>query len=274
MYRKNAATERKIVVVIFILFLNLILMSTNIILKNEKSLFQNIISSFFTPFQVGFQKTIDFISYEVRHYIFLKNMFRKYYDLKKKHRDLKYENYLLRKELLKSEFVSKIKSRNKNFIETEVISVDNNFPFNSIFINKGSKHGIKNNMILLNEDGELVGRIINPIAFFSSKVRLITSPIGGVGAYIQKNELEGLLKGNNNSICNFKYLIENVPVNISDVVITSGTDQIFPSHIPIGRVVGVKKEYLTQKVFVKPFFVEKSIKKLIIIKNDDQSNSP
>lgn len=248
-------------------------MSTSIILKNEKSLFQNIISSVFTPFQVGFQKTIDFVSHEIRHYIFLKNMFRKYYDLKKKHRDLKYENYLLRKELLKSEFKSRIKSRDKNFIATEVISVDNNFPFNSIFINKGSKHGIEKNMILLNEDGELIGKVIDPISFFSSKVRLITSPIGGVGAYIQKNELEGFLTGNNNSICTFKYLIENMPVNIGDVVITSGTDLIFPSHIPVGRVVGIKKEYLTQKVFVKPFFVEKSIKRLIIIKSNKKNIS-
>jgi cell shape-determining protein MreC len=53
------------------------------------------------------------------------------------------------------------------------------------------------------------------------------------------------------------------------VVITSGTDKIFPAQIPIGRVVGVKKEYLTQKIFVKPFFVEKSIKHLIIIKSDN-----
>lgn len=245
-------------------------MSTNIILKNEKSLFQNVISSFFSPFQVGFQKTIDFISHEIRHYIFLENMFRKYYDLKKKHRELKYENYLLRKKLLKSEFISKIGSKDKNFIGAEVISVDNNFPFDSIFVNKGSNHGIKKNMIILNEDGELVGRIINPISFFSSKVRLITSPVGGVGAYIQKNNLEGLLIGNNNPICNFKYLIENVAVDIGDEVVTSGTDRIYPSQIPIGRVVGIKKEYLTQKVFVKPFFIEKSIKQLIIVKNDNQ----
>jgi cell shape-determining protein MreC len=63
--------------------------------------------------------------------------------------------------------------------------------------------------------------------------------------------------------------MENAPVEIGDEVITSGTDEIFPPYLPVGKVVEIKKEYLTQKIWVKPYFVDKSIKQLIIIKNTE-----
>jgi len=272
LFKREATPERKSFILIFLLFLNLFLMSINIILKNEKSLIENIIGSVVTPFQVGFQKTVDFLSYEIKHYVFLKNMYHQYHDLKKKHKDLKYQNYELRKQLAESGFRSRLKNENLNFIGVEVISIDNSIPFSSVFINRGSSQGIQKNMVLINEDGELVGRVEDPITLFSAKVRLITSSIGGVGAYIEKNKLEGFLTGSNQKICLFKYLMENAPVEIGDKVITSGTDEIFPPYLPVGRVVEIEKEYLTQKIWVKPYFIDKSIKQLAIIKNPAESS--
>lgn len=262
---EEVSSEKKVIILIIVLFLNLFIMSFNIVLKNEKSLIENIAGAMISPFQVGFQKSIDFISYEIKHYIFLKNMYHKYHDLKQKQKQLKYENYLLRKKLKQLGFSSRIESEKPDFMGAEVISVDSNFPYSSVYINKGSSQGIKKNLVLLNEDGELVGRVIDPITPFSAKVRLITSSLGGVGAYIKKNRLEGLLTGTNHKICHFKYLLENAPVSIGDDVITSGTDKLFPPYIVIGKVVGIEKEYLTQTIFVKPFFIEKSIKQLIVM---------
>lgn len=267
MWKRETSTDRKFFILIFVLFLNLFIMSFNIILKNEKSLIENIASTLLSPVQVGFQKTIDFLSYEFKHYVFLKNMFTQYHELKKKHKQLKYENYLLRKKLNQSNFLSKVNRDDPSFMGAEVISVDNNFPYNNIYINRGLSHGIKKNMVLINEDGELVGRVIDPITLISAKVRLITSSTGGVGAYIKKNKLEGFLTGSDQKICQFKYLLENAPVSIGDDVITSGTDQLFPPYLPIGKVVGIEKEYLTQTIYVKPFFIEKSIKQLVIMMN-------
>ena len=261
----EASSEKKIFILIITLFLNLFIMSFNIILKNEKSLIENLAGALITPVQVGFQKSIDFLSYEFKHYLFVKNMTHQYYELKKKHRQLKYENYLLRKNLKELGFSEKIKRESPDFLGVEVISVDNNFPYSSLYINRGSSQGIRKNQVLLNEDGELLGRVIEPVTPFSAKVRLITSSIGGVGAYIKKNQLEGLLTGLNEKICRFKYLLENAPVSIGDEVITSGTDKLFPAYLPIGKVTGIEKEYLTQTIFVKPYFIDKSIKNLIVM---------
>ncbi|UCH92217.1 MAG: rod shape-determining protein MreC [Candidatus Aminicenantes bacterium] len=267
----NLPGERKIMILVAVLFFHLVLVSTNVILKNEKTLFQNIIGTIVSPFQIGFQKTVDFFSDQLKRYVFLKDSFKKYRDLKQKYTQLKYENYLLKKKINDQEFLEQVKSQNSSFMKAELISIDKNFPLTSISINKGSKDGIVKNMIVLNTRMELVGKIVEPISLFSSKVRLITSSIGGTGAYIRENKLEGLLTGNNTTICHFKYLIENAPVKKGDTIVTSGTDKVFLPGIPIGKVVGVEKEYLTQKIDVEPFFIKSPIKQLIVIANDDQA---
>jgi len=268
MYRDELPTERKIFVLAAVLFLNLLLISTTVLLKNKKSLFQNIVSTIFSPLQIGIQKTIDFTANQMKHYVFLKRSHEKYIKIKRKNTKLRFENYQLKKQLNKQGFTNQVKKKDIKFIPLSVIAVDQNFPFNSVMVNKGSSHGMKKGMVVINPDGDLVGKIVEPISPISAKIRLITSPTGGVGAYIQKNKLEGLLTGNNNKLCNFKYLMENKPVNIGDLIVTSGTDQIFPPDLPIGEVVSIKKEYLIQKIQVKPFFVAKSLKQLIAIPND------
>jgi len=264
-------TERKIMILVGVLFFHLILVSTNVVLKNERTLLQNILGTIVSPFQIGFQKTVDFVSNQLKRYVFLKNSFKKYRDLKQKHIQLKYENYLLKQKIIDRNFLEQVKSKISNFIKAEVISIDKNFPLTGFLINKGSNDGIVKDMIVLNPQMELVGRIVEPISLFSSKVRLITSSIGGTGAYIHSRELEGLLTGNNTGICSFKYLIEKASVQTGETLVTSGTDKIFPPGIPIGKVVAVDKEYLTQKIDVEPFFIKSPIKRLIIITNDEQA---
>ncbi|HLP46037.1 MAG TPA: rod shape-determining protein MreC [Candidatus Deferrimicrobium sp.] len=261
-------SERRHFVLVAVLFFNLVLVSTHVVLKNQQTLFQTIIGFVVSPVQVVFQKTADFVSYEVNRYFFLKNSFDNYQEIKRKYTRLKYENYILKKKLLGNGNTELIKGLYTDFIKVDVISIDRNFPLSSVMINKGSNDGIIKNMIVLNEEAELVGRVVEPISPFSANVRLITSSQGGVGAYVEKNQLEGLLTGTNTDICNFKYLVADQPVFVDDRIVTSGTDEIFTPYIPIGVVVEVQKDYLIQKVSVKPFFIAKPIKHLLVIKKD------
>ena len=117
MYQRETTTEKKSLLLILILFVNLIIMSTSIILRSGESLFQTIISSMFSPVQIAFQKSIDFFSHEINHYIFLQNIFQKYHKLKGEHKNLKYENYLLRKQLSILKFNSKAQKKGDGFIQ-------------------------------------------------------------------------------------------------------------------------------------------------------------
>lgn len=261
-------SQRRHFVLAGVLFLNLVLVSTHVVLKNQQTLFQSIIGFIVSPFQIVFQKSTDFVTDNFKHYLFLKDSYNRYQEIKKDYSRLKYENYMLKRKLREHGDVTGVQAMNVNFIKAEVISIDRNFPLSSVMINKGSSNGIVKNMIVLNSDAELVGRVVEPITLFSANVRLITSSLGGVGAYVEKNQLEGLITGDNTDTCLFKYLVENKPVFVGDRVVTSGTDEIFSSYLAIGVVTDVQKDYLIQKVFVKPFFVEKPIKQLLVIKKN------
>jgi len=267
-YRQENRSQKKIAILLLILFINLILISNNVVLKNNRSILQNTLHLLVYPFQMIFMKGSDYISRKLKSYVFLKNSYKKLLKIKKKQSALRYENYLLKKNLNDFDFAKKARKKFDGFLIAEVISIDSGFPYGGAIIDRGYFSGIKSDMVVVNQDMELVGKIVEPISMFSSKVRFITNPMGGVGAYIEKNKLEGLLKGHNSKKCSFNYLIENKPVEIGDIVITSGTDEIFPPYIKIGKVISIEKKVLLQNIFVKPYFTEKSIKKLIVMNNE------
>jgi rod shape-determining protein MreC len=262
------SAEKKSAVLVLILFINLILISSQIIMKNKQSLLQTVIANMITPLQLTIQKSSDFISSELTRYFFLRDIFKKHQLLKKKHIDLKIENYSLKKQLRDLRVPGGARGKFARFITATVISVDVNFPYGAVMIDKGLRAGLAENDVVLNGDAELVGKITKPLTAFSASVRLITSSIGGSGAYIESNMLEGLLKGSDGPDCSFQYLLANKNVLLGDNVITSGTDLIYPYCLPIGKVIKVERDYLTQKISVRPFFVDKSLKKLVILPHE------
>lgn len=265
MQNKDSSFEKRVTLTIIILFINLILISNSVILENNRSIISNILYTIISPVQIVWTKSIDFISDTLDHYIFVKNSQRKIIELKKKNRELWYKNFRLKKiihSLDKGKFPS---LKNKSYIIVNVVSLNTGSPLSGAIIDHGFMTGVKKDMIVLNERMELVGKITEPITFFSANVKFITNPIGGVGAYIYSNKLEGLLKGDNSETCHFNYIIGNRKVNIGDLVVTSGTDMIYSAYINIGKVVKVEKKSLLQNIFVKPFFVDNSIKKLILM---------
>lgn len=261
-------SERKAIVLVAVLFFNLILISRNVMFDDNRSLFSNIVSFIVTPFQLGYQNSVNFVSTQLNHYVFVKNTYRKYSALKKDYSRLKYENYILRRKIAKLGFVHEAARKPGVFSEAEVIAVNHNMPFGSIMINKGSVDGIKPDMVVLNREGDLVGKIMGQVAMMTSRVKLITSSSGGVGVNVESNMLEGLLTGNNRKICKLEYVIESEEVSIGDKVLTSGTDGLYPAGLPVGRVVDIKKDYLLQSISIKPHWVEKPLKYLLIVKNE------
>lgn len=262
------SAEKKSAVLVLILFVNLILISSQIILKNNQSLLQAIIANMITPLQLTFHKSSEFISAELERYFFLRGVYRKHQALKKKHLDLKIENIALKKQLRDLHVPHGDMKRFSRFITAMVISVDVNFPFGTIIIDRGSHAGLAENDVVLNTDAELVGKIVRPITAFSASVRLITNSTGGTGAYIETNMLEGLLKGNDGPDCSFHYLLANKTVVLGAVVVSSGTDLIYPGFLPIGKVTGIEPDYLTQKILVRPFFIDKPLKKLVVLPHE------
>lgn len=266
--KPELSTEKKAVVMVLILFINLMMISSQIILKSRQTLLQAIIANMISPLQLTFQKSTDFIVSGVNRYFFLRDVFEKQQTLKKKYLDLKIENYSLKKQLREQHVVRERMGAFAHFITVNVIAVDINFPYSSLIIDRGSHAGLEENDVVVNEDAELVGKITKPLTAFSASVRLITSSIGGTGASIEDNMLEGLLRGHDGPHCSFHYLLAGKNVGLGAQVITSGTDLIYPAYLAIGKVIKVEHGYLTQKIQVRPFFIEKPLKKLVVLSHE------
>jgi cell shape-determining protein MreC len=266
--RPELSAEKKAIVLVLILFIDLMMISSQIVLKNRQSLLQAIVANMIAPLQLVLQKSSDLVVSGLNRYLFLHGAFEKYRSLKKKHLDLKVENFALKKQLREQRIIKGDMGRFARFRTVTVIAVDVNFPFSSLTIDRGSYGGLKENDVVLNEDAELVGKITQPLTPFSATVRLITSSIGGTGASIDSNMLEGLLRGHDGPECTFHYLLAGKEVRLGALVFTSGTDLIYPGYLPLGKVTRIEPGYLTQKITVRPSFVDKPLKKLVVLSHE------
>ena len=126
-----------------------------------------------------------------------------------------------------------------------------------IFINKGSKQGMKENMAVLSKEGFLIGKIIS-VTDFSSKVKLIKNQDFGskVSAIIDGKE------GSIGTVEGYDYTTDelvmtqvskDVKVDKGDKVITSGLGGVYPKSLLIGYVdrIEVSKDGLTQTLYLK-----------------------
>jgi len=68
--KNELSAEKKSAVLVLILFINLILISSQIVLTNKQSLLQTVIANMIAPLQITFQKSSNFVSTELSRYFF------------------------------------------------------------------------------------------------------------------------------------------------------------------------------------------------------------
>lgn len=122
------------------------------------------------------------------------------------------------------------------FTSAKVISNTVNRQLNYITINKGSRHGIKPDMGLIDDTG-VVGVITNVSRNYSTGISLLNKRLS-IPAKITKSNYFGSLvwDGQHYNTADLKEIPYHVMVNIGDTVVTSGYSNIFPEGIMIGTI--------------------------------------
>jgi len=123
------------------------------------------------------------------------------------------------------------------FTSAKVISNSVNKQFNYITLNKGSRHGIKPDMGIIDASG-VVGVITNVSPNYSTGLSLLNRRLVGISAQITKNNYSGALvwDGEYYNTADLKEIPFNVMVNVGDTVVTSSNSGIFPEGIMIGTI--------------------------------------
>ena len=133
-----------------------------------------------------------------------------------------------------------------------VIGMDQKSLIKTILINKGTSHGIRNGLPVVNEQGVL-GRIIET-SWHVSRVLLISDGNSNIDALVQGTRVQGMLQGSGAMRCMLKYIAKTEEVKTGDPVVSSGMTEIFPKGLLLGTVIRADKKDsgLFQRIEVVP----------------------
>jgi len=136
-------------------------------------------------------------------------------------------------------------------VAAQVIGTSGSEQSRSVYIDKGSRDGLKPDMAVITADG-VVGKVLRVFAS-SSQVLLINDQTSGVGAILEKSRLQGVLRGTVNGQVVLEKVMSDEPVQPGEKVLTSGGDQIFPKGLVVGTVTKVAPgSELFLKIQVRP----------------------
>lgn len=187
------------------------------------------------------------------------------------------ENIELRREIeaLKEELNIDYVLTDYEYLNATVISRNIGYWYNTLTIDKGSKSGIEEGMVVVNSTG-LIGKIIRTTTF-TSEVRLITTSDTNnkisVSISNGNNKINGLINRYDyeNNLLEVEGISNTEEVNVGDFVYTSGLGGVFPSGILIGTVESITTdEYDLAKIInVKPSADFNDINYVAILKRKD-----
>lgn len=123
-------------------------------------------------------------------------------------------------------------------VPAQVISTTGSEFSRAIYIDKGSKDGIKADMPVVTPEG-IVGKVLRVMSGNTSLVLLINDPTSGAGVILEKSRLQGILKGSASGVTAMNNVMSDEKVEPGEQILTSGGDRIFPKGMPVGTVASV-----------------------------------
>ena len=126
-------------------------------------------------------------------------------------------------------------------------------------------------MIVLDKNGNLVGRIIDSISLKEARVQLVTDNASGISVFTKKR-VQGILVGDGEGQCLMEYVLATTTtdeISEGEDLITSGYDRIYPSGITVGRIVSITTDASLHKhIIVDPYFDFRYLDQIAVIMKD------
>jgi rod shape-determining protein MreC len=165
------------------------------------------------------------------------------------------------------------KAMDQPMIAAVVISKDPSPWFQTILVDKGSDEGIARGMPVITPAG-VVGLVVDVTGHYA-KVMLITDPNSAVDAVVQNSRARGIIKGGTSGVCVFDFVLRKHNIYISEAVVTSGMDGVFPKGLPVGAVTDIVKNEsgIFQGVTVTPFVDFERLEEVLIVQTSTPADS-
>lgn len=247
----------------------LLLLSYNLKYDSGGGLPKNIVLEAATPVQKFFSAGIGHVDDAWMRYIRLVGLEEENRQLKVKIAALQSQLLLYQEGYQESQRLQKLFTLTKdapyNFVAASVIGREQAALSKTIWINKGSIHGLKPGMPVAAPPG-LVGRLTD-VTWHSSKVQLLIDENSNVDVLIQRTRVQGIVRGAGARGCVVKYISKIQDVKDGDVVVSAGMSNIFPKGLLIGKVSAVDRMDvgLFLQVHVSPFVDFSKIEEVLVL---------
>ena len=190
-----------------------------------------------------------------RNYVNLRGVREENRQLKQQVQQLRIEQTRLNEDAEQAHRLQALLGFKEQFISqtmaAQVIGTSGSEQSRSVYIDKGSRDGVKQDMAVITADG-VVGKVLRVFAS-SSQVLLINDQTSGVGTILEHSRLQGVLRGTVTGEVVLEKVMSDEPVQPGEKVLTSGGDQIFPKGLVVGTVTKVALgSELFLKIQVKP----------------------
>ncbi|UCF37943.1 MAG: rod shape-determining protein MreC [Acidobacteriota bacterium] len=119
-----------------------------------------------------------------------------------------------------------------------------------LVINAGTRDGIDLDSAVITPEG-IVGRVLVASAI-SSEVELLVDVNAAAGAVLDGSRIMGVVQGDGTGLLRLNFISSTENVEPGELVVSSGTDRIYPKGLPIGTVVSAIRDGVYQEIHVKP----------------------
>lgn len=155
---------------------------------------------------------------------------------------------------------------NTEYAVASIIAKDPTNWYRVVVINMGERDRLKPNMGVITADGVL-GRIVKTTSSYS-RVLLLSDRNSAIAAMIQRTRAEGIVVGRGGGILKLNYIMIDSDVQRGDLVLTSGTDGVFPPGIVVGSVVNIEspKNALFHTIDITPAVDLSKVREIMVLK--------
>jgi rod shape-determining protein MreC len=119
-------------------------------------------------------------------------------------------------------------------VPARLIAVESSGPFRTGLLDRGSSDGLRVDGVVV-APGGLVGRVI-ALGPHTARLQLLSDKTAAAGVLLPRGARAAVAKGDGKGGIAVEYVPTIEPVEKNDLVLTSGTDGVYPNGLPVGRV--------------------------------------
>jgi len=273
------ARKREITLLIVLQFVHLIIISAQVPLHGKTSVLEAVLFRMLSPFQRAAFATFDGVVSFYEGYVGLRRAHVENEELRARLHAALQEMNRLRTEQGEIQRLEQLLRLAENLPYTteaaHVIGADSLNPMRMLYIDKGSKAGIRHNCPVISPEGYLVGRVITPVAPAQATVQLLTDADASVGAILSKSRAYGVVGGTDDGRCTLRFVPTIVDVAPGEELHTSGLDQIYPRGIIIGKVLSsTTTGSVFRDVTVEPFVSIHRLEYVLVLTGEKSGGAP